>query len=73
MNSSKKYNRYQPILNKSLEAYKTKIKYVYYIIISKKNEVYLTTYEKKPYEENLHEYNDEKIAEIYEQEKDIFD
>ena len=47
MNSSKKYNRYQPILNKSLEAYQTKIKYVYYIIISKKNEVYLTTYEKK--------------------------
>ena len=47
MNSTKKYNRYQPILNKSLEAYKTKIKYVYYIIISKKNEVYLTTYEKK--------------------------
>ena len=73
MNSSKKYNRYQPILNKSLEAYKTKIKYVYYIIISKKNEVYLTTYEQKPYEENLHEYNDEIIAELYENEKDIFD
>ena len=73
MNSTKKYNRYQNILNKSYEAYKTKIKYVYFIIIAKNNEVYLTTYEQKPYEENLHEYNDEKIAELYENEKDIFD
>jgi hypothetical protein len=73
MNSTKKYNRYQNILNKSYEAYKTKIKYIYFIIIAKNNEVYLTTYEQKPYEENLHEYNDEKIAELYENEKDIFD
>jgi hypothetical protein len=61
MNSTKKYNRYINILNKSYEAYKTKDKYVYFIIISKSNEVYLTTYEQKPYEENLHVYDDEII------------
>ncbi len=66
---------YEPIMNFTNHwwAYKTKIKYVYFIIIAKNNEVYLTTYEQKPYEENLHEYNDEKIAELYENEKDIFD
>ena len=73
MNSSKKYNRYVNILNKSYEAYKTKNKYVYFIIISKSNEVYLTTYEQKQLEENLHVYDDEKINEVYEIEKDIFD
>jgi len=73
MNSTKKYNRYINILNKSYEAYKTKDKYVYFIIISKSNEVYLTTYEQKPYEENLHVYDDEIINELYEIEKDIFD
>ena len=73
MNSSKKYNRYVNILNKSYEAYKTKNKYVYFIIISKSNEVYLTTYENKQLEENLDVYDDEKINELYENEKDIFD
>ena len=73
MNSSKKYNRYINILNKSYEAYKTKNKYVYFIIISKSNEVYLTTYEQKQIEENLNVYDDEIINELYEQEKDIFD
>ena len=47
MNSSKKYNRYRSILNKSFEAYKTKIKHVYFIFISKSNEVYFTPYEQK--------------------------
>ena len=47
MNSAKKYNRYESIFNKSFEAYQTKIKYVYFIIISKSNEVYLTIYEQK--------------------------
>jgi hypothetical protein len=42
MNSSQKYNRYISILNKSFETYKTKIKYVYFITISKCNKVYLT-------------------------------
>ena len=75
MNSSKKYNRYVNILNKSYEAYKTKNKYVYFIIISKSNEVYLTTYEKKQLqvEENLDVYDDEKINKLYEIEKNIFD
>ena len=75
MNSSKKYNRYESIYNKSYEAYKTKNKYVYFIIISKSNEVYLTTYEPKQIEEleNLDVYDDNKIVEIYENEKDIFD
>ena len=73
MNSSKKYNRYVNILNKSYEAYKTKNKYVYFIIISKSNEVYLTTYEQKQLEENLHVYDDKTINELYEIEKDIFD
>jgi len=73
MNSSKKYNRYVNISNKSYEAYKTKNKYVYFIIISKSNEVYLTTYEQKQLEENLHVYDDEIINELYEIEKDIFD
>ena len=83
MNSSKKYNRYVNILNKSYEAYKTKNKYVYFIIISKSNEVYLTTYERlhsqayaseqKQLEENLHVYDDKTINELYEIEKDIFD
>jgi hypothetical protein len=73
MNSSKKYNRYVNILNKSYEAYKTKDKYVYFIIISKSNKVYLTTYEQKQLEENLHVYDDEIINELYETEKDIFD
>ena len=73
MNSSKKYNRYVIILNKSHEAYKTKNKYVYFIIISKSNEVYLTTYEQKELDETLHVYDDEKINELYENEKDIFD
>jgi hypothetical protein len=83
MNSSKKYNRYVNILNKSYEAYQTKNKYVYFIIISKSNEVYLTTYERlhsqayaseqKELDETLHVYDDEKINELYENEKDIFD
>ena len=73
MNSSKKYNRYVNILNKSYEAYQTKNKYVYFIIISKSNEVYLTTYEQKELDETLHVYDDEKINELYENEKDIFD
>jgi hypothetical protein len=73
MNSSKKYNRYVNISNKSYEAYKTKNKYVYFIIISKSNEVYLTTYEQKQLEENVHVYDDEIINELYEIEKDIFD
>ncbi len=78
MNSSKKYNRYVNILNKSYEAYKsnkTKDKYVYFIIISKIiiKEVYLTTYEKKQIDENLDVYDEEKINELYENEKDIFD
>ena len=73
MNSSKKYNRHVNILNKSYEAYKTKNKYVYFIIISKSNEVYLTTYEQKQIEENLDVYDDEKINKLYEIEKDIFD
>jgi len=73
MNSSKKYNRYVNILNKSYEAYKTKNKYVYFIIISKSNEVYLTTYEQKQFEENLHVYDDKTVNELYEIEKDIFD
>jgi hypothetical protein len=47
MNSSKKYNSYRSILNKSFEAYKTKIKHVYFIFISKSNEVYFTPYEQK--------------------------
>ncbi len=33
----------------------------------------MTTYEQKPYEENLHVYDDEIINELYEIEKDIFD
>jgi DNA mismatch repair ATPase MutS len=73
MNSSNKYNRYVNILNKSYEAYKTKDKYVYFIIISKSNEVYLTTYEQKQLEEHVHVYDDEIINELYEIEKDIFD
>ena len=73
MNSSKKYNRYVNILNKSYEAYKTRIKYVYFIIISKSNEVYLTTYKQKQLEENLDVYDDKTINELYEIEKDIFD
>ena len=75
MNSSKKYNRYVNILNKSYEAYKTRNKYVYFIIISKSNEVYLTTYEQKQLqvEENLDVYDDEKINKLYEIEKNIFD
>ena len=73
MNSSKKYNRNVNILNKSYESYKTKNKYVYFIIISKSNEVYLTTYEKKQIEENLDLYDNNKIVELYEKEKDIFD
>ena len=73
MNSSKKYNRYVNILNKSYEAYQTKNKYVYFIIISKSNEVYLTTYEQKELDETLHVYDDEIINELYENEKDIFD
>jgi hypothetical protein len=73
MNSSKKYNRYVNISNKSYEAYKTKNKYVYFIIISKSNEVYLTTYEQKQLEENVHVYDDEIINELYEIEIDIFD
>ena len=83
MNSSKKYNRYVNILNKSYEAYKTKNKYVYFIIISKSNEVFLTTYERlhsqayaseqKQFEENLHVYDDKTVNELYEIEKDIFD
>ena len=75
LNSSKKYNRYVNILNKSYEAYKTKNKYVYFIIISKSNEVYLTTYEQKQREEleNLNLYDDKIINELYENEKDIFD
>jgi hypothetical protein len=73
MNSSKKYNRYASIYNKSLEAYQTKNKYVYFIIISKSNEVYLTTYEQKQIEENLDVYDDKTIIELYENEKDIFD
>ena len=73
MNSSKKYNRYVNILNKSYEAYQTKNKYVYFIIISKSNEVYLTTYDQKELDETLHVYDDEKINELYENEKDIFD
>ena len=75
MNSSKKYNRYESIYNKSYEAYKTKNKYVYFIIISKSNEVYLTTYEPKQIEEleNLDVYDDERINELYEKEKNIFD
>jgi hypothetical protein len=70
-------------LNKSYEAYKTKNKYVYFIIISKSNEVFLTTYERlhsqayaseqKQFEENLHVYDDKTINELYEIEKDIFD
>jgi hypothetical protein len=71
MNSSKKYNRYESIYNKSFEAYKTKIRYVYFIIISKNNEVYLTTYEQK--QENLQVYENNDIVELYENEKDIFD
>ncbi len=43
MNSTKKYKRYESIYNKSFEAYKTKIRYVDFVIISKNNEVYLTT------------------------------
>ena len=73
MNSSKKYNRYESIYNKSFESYKTKNKYVYFIIISKSNEVYLTTYERKEFDETLQVYDDEKINELYENEKDIFD
>jgi len=73
MNSSKKYNRYVNILNKSYEAYKTKDKYVYFIIISKSNEVYLITNEQKTYEKNLKLYDNEIINELYEIEKDIFD
>jgi hypothetical protein len=73
MNSSKKYNRDVNILNKSYEAYKTKDKYVYFIVISKSNEVYLTTYEQRKIEENLDVYDDEIINELYEKEKDIFD
>jgi hypothetical protein len=83
MNSSKKYNRYVNILNKSFEAYQTKNKYVYFLIISKSNEVYLTTYERlhsqayasepKQIEENLDVYDEEKIIEVYENEKDFFD
>jgi hypothetical protein len=83
MNSSKKYNRYVNILNKSYEAYKTKNKYVYFIIISKSNEVFLTTYERlhsqayaseqKQFEENLHVYDDKTVNELYEIETDIFD
>ena len=72
MNSSKKYNRYQHIFNKSYEAYKTKNKYVYFIIISKSNEVYLTTYEPKELE-NLDVYDDKTVIDLYEKEKDIFD
>ena len=71
MNSTKKYNRYESIYNKSYEAYKTKNKYVYFIIISKSNEVYLTTYEQK--QENLQVYENNDIVELYENEKDIFD
>ena len=67
----KKYNRYESIFNKSFEAYQTNIKYAYFIIISKNNEVYLTIYEQK--KENLHVYDDKKIVELYENEKDIFD
>ncbi len=83
MNSSKKYNRYESIYNKSFESYKTKNKYVYFIIISKSNEVYLTTYERlhsqayaseqKQIEENLDVYDDKTIIDLYEEEKDIFD
>jgi hypothetical protein len=73
MNSSKKYNRYESIFNKSFESYKTKNKYVYFIIISKSNEVYLTTYEQKQIEEKLDEYDDKTIIDLYEKEKDIFD
>ena len=50
---------------------KQKIKYVYYIIISKNNEVYLTVYE--PKKENSNVFDDKKIIELYENEKDIFD
>ena len=71
INSTKKYNRYESIFNKSFEAYQTKIKYVYYIIISKNNEVYLTIYD--PKKEKLHVFDDKKIIELYENEKDIFD
>ena len=73
MNSSKKYNRYESIYNKSFESYKTKNKYVYFIIISKNNEVYLTTYEQKQIEENLDVYDDKTIIDLYEKERDIFD
>ena len=83
MNSTKKYNRYESIFNKSFEAYKTKNRYVYFIIISKNNEVYLTTYEclhsqayaseQKQIEENLEVYDDKTIIDLYEKEKDIFD
>ena len=73
MNYTKKYNRYENIFNKSFEAYKTKIKYFYFIIISKNNEVYLTTYEQKQLEENLHVYDDKKINELYEKDIEIFD
>ena len=71
MNSTKKYNRYECIFNKSFEAYKTKIKYVYFIIISKNNEVYLTTYEQN--KDNLNVSEDKGIIEIFEKEKEIFD
>jgi hypothetical protein len=79
MNSTKKYNRYESIFNKSFEAYKTKNRYVYFIIISKNNEVYLTTYERlhtseqKQIEENYEVYDDKTIIDLYEKEKDIFD
>ena len=73
MNSTKKYNRYQHIYNKSFESYKTKIKYVYFIIISKSNDVYLTTYEQKQLEENSHVYDEENLVELYEKEMGIFD
>ena len=58
------------------------IKYVYFIIIAKNNEVYLTTYERlhsqayasEPKElENLDVYDDKTIIDLYEKEKDIFD
>ena len=66
-----------------MESYQTKDKYVYFLIISKSNEVYLTTYERlhsqayasepKQIEENLDVYDDKTIIELYENEKDIFD
>ena len=47
MNVSKKTNRYTFILNMSTESYKSKLQHVHFIIISKNDEVFLTTYEKK--------------------------